>query len=63
MAVVLSLLQWWGSGVVVLKGFCVWGYRTLARSLVLRTCLIGRFFIVSVACASHFALYVVRLSF
>ena len=41
---------------------CVLGVRRLARTLVLRTCLIGRLFIVSgfvsslVACASHFAL-------
>ena len=46
MAVVLNLVQWWGSGVVVLKGLCVWGYRRLVRSLVLRTCFIGRLLIV-----------------
>ena len=44
MVVVLNLMQWWGSGVVVLKGLCVWGYRRLVRSLVLRTCLTGLFF-------------------
>ena len=41
MAVVLSLVPWWGLSVVVLKGLCVWGLSVT----------------VSDARASHFALF------